>query len=137
MTLSWGRVVVGPASDSDGLAASDGGGNAVGDAFCAYAAEPSISRMVAASRMSKRFLPLRCCRTSHWAAPCAVCLWRNFPIFARMFPEIAAHIEMGGLHRETERSMSLRMRLGALVGLVLLFSVACGSGLVAWRAMHS
>jgi two-component system, NarL family, sensor histidine kinase UhpB len=54
-----------------------------------------------------------------------------------MFPEIAAHIEMGGLHRETERSMSLRMRLVALVGLVLLFSVACGSGLVAWRAMHS
>jgi two-component system, NarL family, sensor histidine kinase UhpB len=33
--------------------------------------------------------------------------------------------------------MSLRIRLVALVGLVLLLSMACGGLLVAWRAMHS
>src|SRR5277367_6792411 len=36
-----------------------------------------------------------------------------------------------------KRAMPLRVRLIALIGSVLLVSLACGSVLVAWRAAHS
>src|SRR5277367_7183217 len=39
--------------------------------------------------------------------------------------------------RQGKRLMPLRIRLIALIGLVLLVSLACGSVLVAWRAAHS
>jgi two-component system sensor histidine kinase UhpB len=55
-----------------------------------------------------------------------------------MLPEIIARPKNGrNGARESERIMSLRMRLTALVGLVLLLSVAGGGALVAWRAARS
>jgi two-component system, NarL family, sensor histidine kinase UhpB len=63
-------------------------------------------------------------------------LWQHFPILARMLPEndllpiIGAHI--GGRH-----IMPLRMRLIALVGLVLMLSLAGGTVLITWHAAKS
>lgn len=54
-----------------------------------------------------------------------------------MLPEITAWPAIGGYPREGERIMPLRLRLIALVGVVLLLSVAGGGALVAWRAAHS
>jgi two-component system sensor histidine kinase UhpB len=55
-----------------------------------------------------------------------------------MFPEFAARRAMGVKHGSMGKQvMPLRARLIALIGSVLLVSLACGSVLVAWRAAHS
>jgi two-component system, NarL family, sensor histidine kinase UhpB len=53
-----------------------------------------------------------------------------------MFPEIAVRPATGAKPRE-KTHMPLRARLIALVGLVLLASLACGSALIAWHAAAS